>query len=504
LRTTQIVLLGEFSARPTEMKSLNSFFTKLRRQRGRTSPPLINIHPNPGPKKKATRHGVSKASNETHLSVDERSQILDLRAKGMSVADIARKIGRKEETVDRWIDRYEETGDVQENKPGRKRNGEHLTHKENRQKTVKRPKSVKVTQKLTDFKKGNVSALLDIPKSHRKIAAEVGCSHTTVDLWAKRKEEDPEMKRKSDNRPGPSRITSDRQNRILARRADASDEPSLRKMEQEMKDKKISGKVSRETIRRRLHEQDMDAYRQIPKPKLTKAQKKARLQWARKHENWTLEQWQRVLWSDESMFTRIPKIPRKFVWMRNSKPRHGWKRIIADKRVAPRVRGGGGKINVWGCFYAGGVGNLKEIHGNMNAEQYHGILVHHLLPLIRQKALAEPTHIAWVFQQDNCSTHTAKMNMEYLERKINESEHKWSLMEWPSNSPDLNPIENLWAYLKAQLRSYPQEPRTTQELMERLRVEWGKLGPKALENYVNDMPERIAAVIENKGGSTEW
>jgi transposase len=87
---------------------------------------------------------------------------------------------------------------------------------------------------------------------------------------------------------------------------------------------------------------------------------------------------------------------------------------------------------------------------------------------------------------------------------MEESGYKWYLMEWPSNSPDLNPIENLWAYLKAQLSAYPQEPSTTEELLLRLQAEWAKLGPKALEKYVNDLPARIAAVIENKGGSTMW
>lgn len=395
-----------------------------------------------------------------------------------------------------WINRHEETGDLQSNIGKWKRCRETSG---NEQKTHKR-----LTGKFTEFEKGKVDVFLDIPLSHRKIGVKLGRSHTAVDYQAKRREEDPDMKRKSDKRPGPSRKTDSRQDRLLARRADASDEPSLRKMAHEMKNKNVPHPLSKDTIARRLHEQEMDAFRQIPKPRLTKEQKARRLEWAREHEKWTLEQWQRVLWSDESMFTRIPKIPRKFVWMRNPKPRDGRKRIIPDKRVAPRLRGGGGKINVWGCFYAGGVGNLKEIKGNMNAEQYHGILVHHVLPMIKEKAVAEPTHIAWVFQQDNCSTHTAKINLEYLDRKINESGHKWCLMEWPSNSPDLNPIENLWAYLKAQLMVYPQEPKTTEELMERLRVEWGKLGPKALEKYVNDLPKRIAAVIANKGGSIKW
>jgi len=151
---TSDVLIGEFLARPTEMKSLNSFFTKLRRRRGRTSPSLINIHPNPGPKKKATRRYSPKASDNGHLTADERSEILDLKAEGMSNADIARKVRRKGETINRWIIRYEDTGDLQENRPGRKRGGEHLTHKENEHKAKKKPKSVKNDCKTNSIREG--------------------------------------------------------------------------------------------------------------------------------------------------------------------------------------------------------------------------------------------------------------------------------------------------------------------------------------------------------------
>ena len=77
-------------------------------------------------------------------------------------------------------------------------------------------------------------------------------------------------------------------------------------------------------------------------------------------------------------------------------------------------------------------------------------------------------------------------------------------MEWPSNSPDLSPIENIWAYLKTPLLRYEHHPKTTAELLERVRVEWAKLQPDFLENYVKSLPKRVAAVITSKGGSIAW
>ena len=109
--------------------------------------------------------------------------------------------------------------------------------------------------------------------------------------------------------------------------------------------------------------------------------------------------------------------------------------------------------------------------------------IKHAMPFIKQHAEAEPTTIAWIFQQDNCSTHTAKKSVEYLERKARESKAKWSVIEWPSVSPDLNPIENIWAYLKEQLRHYEVQPSSTRELLARVRAEWEQLDPELLGKY---------------------
>lgn len=363
---------------------------------------------------------------------------------------------------------------------------------------------IKKRKKLTEFERGWLDGLLNTSLSQTQIAKELECSKQTVSVWAKRSEEAPKKKGKAEERRGRPQITTPREERLLKIRATAADEPSLRTLAEETKKENPKRPLSKDTIGRRLHSLGVNPHRKIPKPRLTREQKAHRLRWAKEHQDWTVDQWERVLWSDESPFTIIPKIPRKYVWIPDDKIGRGRTAKLSDKRVAPKVRSGGGKINVWGCFCGGGVGHLKEITGNMDAKQYHQILVHHVIPLIKQKTQTEPSTIAWVFQQDNCSTHTAKTNVEYLSRKARESGCSWSLMEWPSNTPDLNPIENIWAFLKAQLRKYPRPPASKGELFQRLQTEWDKLGPNALRNYVADMPDRIAAVIANRGGSTKW
>jgi len=78
------------------------------------------------------------------------------------------------------------------------------------------------------------------------------------------------------------------------------------------------------------------------------------------------------------------------------------------------------------------------------------------------------------------------------------------VIQWPSVSPDLNPIENIWAYLKEQLRHYEVQPSSTRELLARVRAEWEQLDPELLGRYAESLPSRIAAVIESKGGSIAW
>src|SRR5579859_1274788 len=77
-----------------------------------------------------------------------------------------------------------------------------------------------------------------------------------------------------------------------------------------------------------------------------------------------------------------------------------------------------------------------------------------LLPYLN--ALAKKGVSEIIFQQDNASCHVSNKTRAWFIRATNE--HRFSIMDWPPNSPDMNLIKNLWAYPKAALhKRYPDQ-----------------------------------------------
>ena len=137
-----------------------------------------------------------------------------------------------------------------------------------------------------------------------------------------------------------------------------------------------------------------------------------------------------------------------------------------------------------------------------------GVLQQNLVEYI--KALRGDGLNGIIFQQDNASPHTAKRTQCWLETAG--QEQGFSLMRWPANSPDLNPIENLWAWLKLELhRHYPDTkylPGGTDAvravLKDRLMEIWWEIGEEVLDRLINSMPHRVQEVIEAKGWYTSY
>ncbi len=242
--------------------------------------------------------------------------------------------------------------------------------------------------------------------------------------------------------------------------------------------------VSAETVRSRLWETgEFGNYLMIRKPLITKKNRLARLAWAQVHKNWTVEQWRRVIWSDESPFVLRCK-RRPTVWRRHSERLHIKNTIATVKHDK--------KINVWGCFSAHAVGRIHLVEGIMESNQYVNILRTQLVTSAFE--LYEDSN--WIFQQDNDPKHTSRVTKAFM------AEASINLLPWPSQSPDLNPIENLWSILDVKLKDRRCNNET--ELFECISNGWNALDISTLSHLVDSMPDRCKAVIEAKGMMTKY
>ena len=98
--------------------------------------------------------------------------------------------------------------------------------------------------------------------------------------------------------------------------------------------------------------------------------------------------------------------------------------------------------------------------------------------------------------QDGAPPHTANTTRNYLAQKNIE------VLDWPSNSPDLNPIENVWAYVQNSLTS--ALPRSANELWESVRNAWAAVPVELLQKLYNSIPTRLDKIIECSGGQSPY
>ena len=77
-------------------------------------------------------------------------------------------------------------------------------------------------------------------------------------------------------------------------------------------------------------------------------------------------------------------------------------------------------------------------------------------------------------------------------------------MNWPAQSPDINPIEHLWAIIKRKLNEYEQPPNGMIQLWERIKAIWSNIDEDICMNLIESMPRRIEAVLKAKGKWTNY
>lgn len=214
------------------------------------------------------------------------------------------------------------------------------------------------------------------------------------------------------------------------------------------------------------------------KPLLTKTHKEARLRFALRYYKKSAEFWNKIVFSDESRVSSYRQW-RRLVYRQDNT-------AYQAKHICATVRHNGASALFWGAMSVRGVGPLVHITERMTSDVYVDILARNLkLPR------------GWIFQHDNDPKHTARRTKEWLKNQ------KIRTLDWPANSPDLNPIEHLWAYVKRRVES--ERVWMRQDLLfSAIEREWKRVPREYVKSLVESMQRRLIAVIKARGGASKY
>lgn len=250
---------------------------------------------------------------------------------------------------------------------------------------------------------------------------------------------------------------------------------SLRQGQAKLKQKGLD--ISHVTLRAHLRANNLKWRSTLKKPLLSEKHTAKRLAWAQENID---RDWSNVIFSDEASVWGYVIIPR--AWCSSAKQ-------FVQRTVKHPI-----KVHLWGCFSKKGFGVLLLFTNNLNAPRMVEIYKKSLLPTAKRQFSKKNEE--WILQEDNDPKHRSRLCTGWKQ------ENGIITLDWASQSPDANPIENVWAYIKQKIRG--KRLFTLKQLSREIRRVWKALPLEYAENLVESMQRRCQAIIDAGGDWTPY
>ncbi|KAF4630689.1 hypothetical protein G7Y89_g7443 [Cudoniella acicularis] len=258
--------------------------------------------------------------------------------------------------------------------------------------------------------------------------------------------------------------------------------------------------ASARTIRRELRKNGYRRCIACPRPFISRAQGKRRLAFAREHQWWGTSDyaahrddgkqggdWRKVIWSDEATFD-------------TGKDGRVWVTRRVDEKCCPDCiksiyRSGRSSVMIWGALgwdYKSPLVFMEKLPGRKGicSKAY---LQEVLEPVVFP--LFETLGPEYIFMEDGSKVHLGFARLPRLEHGVRG-------FNWPPSSPDLNPIEKVWRWMKGELNKMAYKPRNKAALMEAIQGLWDRVDPLDYRHYVEQLTYKVDDVIKVRGLAT--
>ena len=242
---------------------------------------------------------------------------------------------------------------------------------------------------------------------------------------------------------------------------------------------------SKSTCHRFLKQSGYKIIKLWKKPIISDVNKRKRVDFSQDSLSKPTEFWERVIWSDETTVRSNPKSQDIFVKVHNSVNRE-------DLPVNGKCQSQGISVMFWGCFSKLGMGPLVAIEGTLDGERYKQLLEEYLKPEI------DAAELPMVFMQDNAPCHTARVVTQFF------AENEIETLNWPPQSPDMNPIENLWSIIKQRRRKRFGPPKTRDELIDQIFAVWEEIDDTLRNSLADSVCNRFIEVLRLNGRPSKY